>query len=656
MNKLSFSRPVYIAILLSLGALLVAGPALAQNSSAPGRNELSASPQPQGSGPTDPAELEAFLDEFMAAQTEKHHVAGATVAVVKDGELFFTKGYGYADLENGTPVDPYQTLFNIGSASKIFVWTAVMQLAEQGKVDLNTDVNTYLKKDVQIPATFPEPITLAHLMTHTDGFEELLTGIFPHEIESVPPVDVLIYEGGVARVRPPGTSPGYANYGTALAAYIVQEVSGVPFEQYVEDNIYDPLGMARSTFRQPVPPGLADDLAVGYSYDQGEYRPHHVEWIRMAPAGAMQTTASDMARFMIAHLQDGRYEETRILQEATAQEMHSLQFSKHPQASGWTYGFVWTVVNGERIIWHKGGTLVFNASMILLPERDIGLFVSYNTPAGFRELMEAFVDHYYPAPPAPPVPQSITDSDAHLDRFVGSYRGTRLNETGLESYMALVKTVSVKSSPNGTLQSGQWTGYDPGQVLQWAATEDPLVFSQIDGRDTLVFLEDMDGNITSFLSENWPLEEFFKLDSWFETTIFHLLWLLVCLIFLLVNVFFWPVWFLKHKRATREGVSLTTRLAIWVSWGVAALGLVFIVGFGITMVGPQLAFGPPPAGLLLIPLIMTVLTIAMVILAIVTWLRREWSLGMRIYYALVTVASVALIWWLYNWNLLVWKF
>ena len=590
----------------------------------------------------------------MAARMGVERV-GTTVAVVKDGELFFTKGYGFADLENGTPVDPYQTLFNIGSASKIFVWTAVMQLAEQGKVDLNTDVNTYLKKDVQIPATFPEPITLAHLMTHTDGFEELLTGIFPLEIESVPPLEVLIYEGGVARVRPPGTSQGYVNYGTALAAYIVQEVSGVPYEQYIEDNIYDPLGMARSTFRQPVPPGLADDLAVGYSYDQGEYRPH-MEWISMAPAGAMQTTASDMAKFMIAHLQDGRYEETRILQEATAQEMHSLQFSKHPQASGWTYGFVWTVVNGERIIWHKGGTLVFNASMILLPERDIGLFVSYNTPAGFRELMEAFVDHYYPAPPATPVPQSITDSDAHLDRFVGSYRGTRLNETGLESYMALVKTVSVKSSPNGTLQSGQWTGYDPGQVLQWAATEDPLVFSQIDGRDTLVFLEDMDGNITSFLSENWPLEEFFKLDSWFETTTFHLLWLLVCLIFLLVNVFFWPVWFLKHKRATREGVSLTTRLAIWVSWGVAALGLVFIVGFGITMVGPQLAFGPPPAGLLLIPLIMTVLTIAMVILAIATWVRRELSLGMRIYYALVTVASVAFIWWLYNWNLLVWPF
>ena len=368
------------------------------------------------------------------------------------------------------------------------------------------------------------------------------------------------------------------------------------------------------------------------------------------------TTAPDMARFMIAHLQDGRFEEERILQESTAQEMHSLQFSKHPRASGWTFGFIHTVVNGERIIWHNGGTLAFGSDMILLPDRDIGLFVAYNNmPApGYRELMEAFVDHYYPAPPAPAVPPSITDSDVDLDRFVGSYRGTRLNETGLESFMALAKPVSVKSSSNGTLQT-VGIGYDPGQVLQWAATKDPLVFSQIDGIDTLVFLEDVNGNITDVMIESFPIEEYYRL-GWFETSTFPLLWLLVCLIFLLVNLFFWPVRFLKHKRAAREGVSPTTRLAIWVSWGVTALGLVFAIGFYITFGGPQLVEGLPPAGLLLIPLIMTVLTIAMVVLAIVTWVRREWSLGMRIYYALVTVASVALIWWMYNWNLLVWPF
>ena len=191
--------------------------------------------------------------------------------------------------------------------------------------------------------------------------------------------------------------------------------------------------------------------------------------------------------------------------------------------------------------------------------------------------------------------------------------------------------------------------------MQWEATEDPLVFSQIDGIDMLVFLEDVNGNITGFMIKSWPVEEYYKLGGFFDST-FPLLWLLVCLIFLLVNLFFWPVRFLKHKRAAREGVSLTTRLAIWVSWGVTVLGLVFFIGFGILMGGYQIVWDPPTAGLLLIPLIMTVLTIAMVVLAIVTWVRREWSLGMRIYYALVTVASVAFIWWLYNWNLLGWPF
>jgi len=653
MNKLIFVRPIYMGILLSLLAFLVAGPALAQNPTASGRYELSAAAAQQEGGPTDPAELEAFMDEFIAGQMEAYHVPGASVAVVKDGEVFFIKGYGHADLENDIPVDPYQTLFGIGSLSKIFVWTAVMQLAEQGKVDLNTDVNTYLQ-DVQIPATFPEPITLVHLLTHTAGFEDYLTGIFPLKIDNVLPLDVYINEDIAARVRPPGTMAAYSNYGAALAAYIVQEVSGVSFEQYVQDNIYDPLGMAHSTFLQPPPPGLSDDMAVGYVYNKGENQPHE-EWIRCAPMGAMKTTAADMSRFMIAHLQDGRFEETLILKEATAQEMHSLQFSKHPQASGWTYGFLWTVVNGERIIWHQGQETTFFADMILLPERDIGVFVVYNTNVGYRETMEAFIDHYYPAPPAPAVPQPVTYSDVDANRFAGSYRGTRLNETGLESFLALVKSVSVKSSSNGTLQM-VGAGCVPGQVLQWEATQEPLVFSQIDGGDTLVFLEDMDGNITSFMLESCPVEEYYKLDSWFETSTFWLLWLLVCLFFLLVNVFFWPVRFLKRKRATGESVSSTTRLAIWVTWGETALGLVFVIVFGITFVGPQLAFGPPPAGVLLIPPIMTVLTIAMVILAIVTWVRPEWRLGMRIYYALMTVASVAFIWWLYDWNLLVWPF
>jgi CubicO group peptidase (beta-lactamase class C family) len=651
MNKPTFAGPIYLAILLSLVALLVGGTALAQEAvTAPGRNVLSA---PQQQGPTDPAELEAFLDDLIAEQMAEYHIAGATVSVVKDGELFFAKGYGYADLEKQTPVVPDQTLFSVGSLSKLFTWTAVMQLVEQGKVDLHTDVNTYLK-EAQIPATFPEPVTLAHLMTHTAGFEELATARFPLDVGLVLPLDEYIDEQRPARVRPPGTTLGYSNYGAALAGFVVQEASGMPYEQYVEDNIFGPLGMARSTFRQPVPPALAGDLAVGYAYRKGDYQPHQ-EWMQGSPGGALATTAADVSRFMIAHLQDGRYEEARILQESTAQEMHRLQFSKHPRADGWTYGFMETVVNGERIIWHSGVIGTFRSALVLVPERNVGLFVSFNgAGVDWRELMRAFVDRYYPAPPAPAVPEPITDSAARSERFAGSYRGTRSNETGWEKWLALVERVSVRSMPNGTLRT---VGAGSGGAMQWAPTEDALVFSQIDGSDTLIFQEDREGKIAGFVVASFPFEEYYKL-GWYDTPTFSLLWLLVCLLFFLVNVLVWPLQLVKHKRVARDSMSLSTRVAHWVGWGVSALGLFFAIAFLITSVGPHIAHGLPPvtAPLLVIPLIVSVLTAGMVIFAGVSWARRYWSLARRVFYTLVTVASVAFIWWLNVWNLLGWRF
>jgi len=128
--------------------------------------ELPISPQ----GPTDPLELEAFLDDFFAKEMTKEHVPGAAVALVKDGKIFFSKGYGYADLEKKIPVVPDKTLFRVGSISKLFTTTAVLQLVEQGKLKLDDDVNKYLKR-FQVKNTYPKPVTVANLLTHTDGFD-----------------------------------------------------------------------------------------------------------------------------------------------------------------------------------------------------------------------------------------------------------------------------------------------------------------------------------------------------------------------------------------------------------------------------------------------------------------------------------------------------
>jgi CubicO group peptidase (beta-lactamase class C family) len=205
-------------------------------------------------GVRDRAELEAFVDGIMVANLRDKHVAGATVAVVKDGALLFAKGYGYADVAKRRPIDAERSLFRIGSTSKLFTWTAVMQLVEQGKLDLDADVNRYL--DFKIPATFPQPITLRHIMTHTPGFEEDGRDLISDDSTKIPALGGWLATHIPGRVRPPGTFASYSNYATALAGYVVQRASVFQWDDYIEQHVLAPLGMTQTTTRQPLPARL----------------------------------------------------------------------------------------------------------------------------------------------------------------------------------------------------------------------------------------------------------------------------------------------------------------------------------------------------------------------------------------------------------------
>lgn len=312
-----------LVILLSLVA-----PVRAQeNRAAPSGN---AAAVPIGSqGPTDPAELEAFLDGLMAEDMEEYHIPGAAVSVDKDGNLFFAKGYGYADLENKIPVDAEQTIFPTGSAGKLFTWTAVMQLVEQRKLDLDADVNTYL--DFHIPDNYPQPITLKHLMTHTAGFEDLGFENFTWNADVLMPVGEWMSTHIPGRVRPPGEVAGYSYYGAMLAGYIVARVSVQPYEQYIQEHIFDPLRMEHSTIQMPVPPYLSAHMSLGYwDVDGAVQAVPRVPDVFMtqpatAPEGEHMSTVPDMARFMIMQLQDCFYGDAstgmRILEETTGFNM-----------------------------------------------------------------------------------------------------------------------------------------------------------------------------------------------------------------------------------------------------------------------------------------------------------------------------------------------
>src|SRR5829696_8638691 len=261
---------ISMTIMLALVILLsTSGSAMGQEKGvAPGRNVPTAPSQQLG--PTDPAEMEAFLDEELGREMEKYHIAGAAVSVVKDGELFFAKGYGYADLENKIPVDPEQTIFRIGSVGKLFTWTAVMQLVEQGKLDLDEDINDYL--DFRIPDTYPQPITLKHLMTHTSGFDDRLLESLVSDPNDVGPTREWLISHMPARARPPGDVAAYSSYGTSLAGYIVARVSGEPYNRYIQEHILNPLGMVHTTAQSPIPPDLRAQASAGYTYEDGDFQ------------------------------------------------------------------------------------------------------------------------------------------------------------------------------------------------------------------------------------------------------------------------------------------------------------------------------------------------------------------------------------------------
>src|SRR5262249_48546758 len=267
MRKAIFRCYLIAVLSLALSVVNAQGPAPSPLISAPSPappNVPAVQPQASASSPPEltKADFETLLDALIPSQLQNRNIAGAVVSVVKDGNVLFQKGYGYADVEAKRPILPDQTLFRPGSISKLFTATAVMQLVEQGKLDLDRDVNDYL--DFPIPKTYPEAVTLRQLLTHTAGFEETLKNLFVAHESDIKPLRAYLVNEMPARIFPPGKIPAYSNYGFTLAGYIVERASGEKFERYIDNHILKPLEMNHSTFDQPLPPQLAPQMSRAY--------------------------------------------------------------------------------------------------------------------------------------------------------------------------------------------------------------------------------------------------------------------------------------------------------------------------------------------------------------------------------------------------------
>jgi CubicO group peptidase (beta-lactamase class C family) len=589
----------------------------------------------------DSHDLEAWLDGLLPYALNTGDIAGGVVAVVKDGNVLLQKGFGYADVGRQIPMDPERTMIRAGSTSKLFTWTAVMQLVEQGKLDLNRNVDEYL--DFKVSPATGKSITLLDLMNHRAGFEEGLKDILatdPHGLEST---ETYLKQHPRPLLFPPGTVPAYSNYGAALAGYIVERVSGEPFEHYVEQHIFAPLGMMHTTFDQPLPDRFNDAISQGYA--TASMPPHPYELVVTAPAGSLATTAADMARFMIAQLSQGRIGDSEILKSQTARLMQTPSETALPGFSTMAHGFFYENRNGRTLIGHGGDTVVFHTEFDLLPEEHVGIFYNFNSRGrdgavyGLRKaLLDRFMDRYFPtSAPASSAPTPATAS-RDAQQIAGRYQSSRRVEHGFLSLFYLLQQSVITSNPDGSISTPR--SLEAGEDIFHEVAPD--LWRQVGGTRQLA-LQRID-NIKTVVDSEDPTSVL-QAVPFYRSSALNLPLLLIAFAILALTLLFWPIsWLVRRGYGVQlrqsvplRRVRLYTRLA-------AAFDLLYLFGW-MLLLKPVLSLDLQVYSAALDPVVRTLQLAGLGAIAAAavgiwgTW--RLFKLDVSIHYRLLNGAVVA---------------
>lgn len=611
-------------------------------------------PRTSGTGELNAGDVNAWLDGFMPYALASGDIAGAVVVVVRDGQVLTQRGFGYADVERRTPVDPDRTLFRPGSVSKLFTWTAVMQLVEQGRLDLDADVNRYL--DFQIPPRDGQPITLRNIMTHTAGFEEALKSIIGYDAAAVPPYAELLKRWTPERVFAPGTTPAYSNYATSLAGYIVERVSGEPFNAYVERHIFAPLQMRNSSFAQPLPPRLRPLMATGYQRASGDTVPFEI--VGPAPAGALSATGADMGRFMIAHLNQGG----GILRPETARTMHTTTLPILPRLNRMALGFYQTNINGQRVVSHGGDTIAFHSDLHLFIDRNVGIYISMNSlgrdgAAGDLRsgLFEQFADRYFPAPRDTRRVPAATAAE-HARMLAGNWQNSRGSFSSFMSVVGLLGQVSISVDEQGRPVVPLATGPN-GQPRQWVEIE-PFVWQDSMGHERMA-ARVVDGQIVRWSLDGLPFMMFDRLP-WYKSSALLMPLLLLSLAIFLLTVILWPVRALvRRHHGTKIELTGPARRAHLLTRIAALAILITAVGWGIAvtmMMGDIVNLSPRFDPVVWTLEILTIVTFIGGFLALAWSLWATWKGGRRwpakTWSVLLLLAAGVMLWIGFAFNLI----
>ena len=605
-----------------------------------------------------PDVIEAFFDGIISTHMKENKSPSGTISLVYRDRIIFSKGYGYQNIEKNIPVVADQTMFRPGSVSKLFTWTAVMQLKEQGKLDLDTDVNTYLKT-FKIKDTYPgQPITLRHILTHTPGFEDGGLGyLIISDIDKAISLRDAMEKYQPKRVNPPGVQSAYSNYATSLAGLIVSNISGISFNEYIKKYIFVPLAMNHSSFEEPLPKELENNMAVGYAHEKGRFTEKPFEIISsFGPAGALSATSTDMANFALAFLNggsfqgnynvDGRNYTNRILQEATVTEMLTQNFSHDSRFPGMALGFYESSVNGNRLVGHGGDTQYFHSDLAIDLENDLAIFVSFSGTGGSKVrsvIVPAFYNEFFPVDLAP---LSISeDFNERANRYAGSYLFWRSNFSTIEKVFNLGGAVKVTPSSENTIIVSM--GDESNQFIEI----DENLFQERRGKDKIAFQENENGEIIGMIFDSLPFMSMYKASMWKGDSFNYLFIGLSVIVFLGVMLRLAYQWS-NYRSLPKEEKDATTSAIV-----AAGLNLGFFI-FGIislTVDGDKLfseGITPLMKFWLLFPILATIAGGYQMYQSVIVWKNNYWSMWKKIRFSIISLCCLFMIWFYYYWNIL----
>ena len=444
------------------------------------------------------ADVWDLLDSLVPAQLRRDHVPGATVAVVMDGEVVFLEGYGSARIEPETPVSAETTLFRLGSVSKVFTSLALARALQRKGLAPADEIAPYLGGlAVRTVGPARPPLCFWHLFTHSAGFDQIGS-----DRQALQPADQLtprqFLEGRLLRVRAPGTATCYDTYAITLAGYLVEQLSGKPFARALREDLFVPLGMEHTWVQAPAE--QRGELATGYGLESDTLHPQPYEYYNTQPASSIDSTAADMARWMLALLGHAPEGKDPVFAPSTLALLRAPQFRNHPDLPGFTLGFWEEWQESERAVWHGGTMMGYSTRLTLFPERDLGIFSACNRdgetgpfPGLHDAVVQALVERL--VPPERAAAPAALEAELDLARFEGSYADNLYCHTCPEGRGWSWRPFEVRSSGKNELE---FFG------ARWRASE-PLVFRR-SGGDPAVFRADARGRITHLFVGNFTYE------------------------------------------------------------------------------------------------------------------------------------------------------